>query len=149
MLHCWRNPLNSVILSLNVSCLLCYSGFSVMLQWKHRFKQQNWLVYCTFERSSVSILQSVLCLLSVTKDCILHFVFMWSKYINTDVTFTQKSVSRADCVLLVLFPRLAHRQIFIATVMKRCSRWLLPRCSFHALTEKYEHVDVCRYHKSL
>lgn len=134
MLHCWRNPLNSVILSLNVSCLLCYSGFSVMLQWKHRFKQQNWLVYCTFERSSVSILQSVLCLLSVTKDCILHFVFMWSKYINTDVTFTQKSVSRAD---------------FIATVMKRCSRWLLPRCSFHALTEKYEHVDVCRYYKSL
>lgn len=38
---------------------------------------------------------------------------------------------------------------FIATMMKRCSRWLLPRCSFHALTEKYEHVDVCRYHKSL
>lgn len=118
MLSCWRNPLNSVVLSLNVSCLLCYSGFSVILHWKRRFNSR--LVCCTFECSSVSILQSVLCLLSVTKDCILHFVFMWSKYINSDVTFTQNSVSRADCVLLVLLPRLAHRLPFLFKLLFYC-----------------------------
>lgn len=79
----------------------------------------------------------------------LYLVFQWSE---KQRTFTTDSVTCPGVSVLVvpvcqcwfmLFclcvcDVVSRSQTpFIATVMKRCSSWLLPRCSFHALTEKY------------